>query len=68
MPNGTVKWFNKKKGYGFIEPETENEKDVFVHITALEAAGIENLNEGDAVSFEVVSERGKEKASDLKTL
>ena len=65
--NGKVKWFNGKKGYGFIEPE-DGSKDVFVHITALEAAGIENLNEGDAVSFEVVSERGKEKASDLKTL
>ena len=67
MPNGKIKWFNAKKVYGFIEPE-EGSKDVFVHITDLEAAGIENLNEGDAVSFEVVSERGKEKASDLKTL
>ncbi len=67
MPNGKIKWFNAKKGYGFIEPE-DGSKDVFVHITALEAAGIENLNEGDAVSFEVVSERGKEKASYLKTL
>ena len=67
MPNGKNKWFNAKKGYGFIEPE-DGSKDVFVHITALEAAGFENLNEGDAVSFEVVSERGKEKASDLKTL
>ena len=67
MPNGQVKWFNAKKGYGFIEPE-DGSKDVFVHITALEAAGIDNLNEGDSVSFEVVSERGKEKASDLKTL
>ena len=67
MPNGKIKWFNAKKDYGFIEPE-DGSKDVFVHITALEAAGIENLNEGDAVSFEVVNERGKEKASDLKTL
>ena len=67
MPNLKIKWFNAKKGYVFIEPE-DGSKDVFVHITALEAAGIENLNEGDAVSFEVVSERGKEKASDLKTL
>jgi len=67
MKTGKVKWFNAKKGYGFIEPE-DGSKDVFVHITALEAAGIDNLNEGDSVSFEVVSERGKEKASDLKTL
>jgi CspA family cold shock protein len=67
MPNGKVKWFNAKTGNGFIEPE-DGSKDVFVHITALEAAGIDNLNEGDSVSFEVVSERGKEKASDLKTL
>ena len=67
MPNGKIKWFNAKKGYGCIEPE-DGSKDVFVHITALEAAGIDNLNEGDSVSFEIVSERGKEKASDLKTL
>jgi len=67
MPNGKVKWFNPQKGYGFIEPE-DGSKDVFVHISALEAAGIGNLNEGDAVSFEVVEEKGKEKASDLKTL
>ena len=67
MPNGKVKWFNPQKGYGFIEPE-DGGKDVFVHISALEAAGIGNLNEGDSVSYEVVSEKGKEKASDLKTL
>ena len=67
MPNGKVKWFNPQKGYGFIEPE-DGGKDVFVHISALEAAGIGNLNEGDAVSFEVVEEKGKVKASDLKSL
>ena len=67
MPNGKVKWFNPQKGYGFIEPE-DGGKDVFVHISALEAAGIGNLNEGDSVSFEVVSENGKEKASDLKAI
>ena len=50
MPNGKVKWFNPQKGYGFIEPE-DGGKDVFVHISALEAAGIGNLNEGDSVSF-----------------
>jgi CspA family cold shock protein len=65
MPKGKVKWFNSKKRFGFIEPE-DGSKDVFVHISALEAAGIDTLNEGDEVSFEVVSENGKEKASDLK--
>ncbi|MEE2975345.1 MAG: cold-shock protein [Thermodesulfobacteriota bacterium] len=65
MPKGKVKWFNSKKRFGFIEPE-DGGKDVFVHISALETAGIESLNEGDEVTFEVVSENGKEKASDLK--
>ena len=65
MPKGKVKWFNSKKRFGFIEPE-DGSQDVFVHMSALEAAGIETLNEGDEVSFEVVSENGKEKASDLK--
>ena len=65
MPKGKVKWFNANKGFGFIEPE-DGGKDVFVHMSALETAGIDNLNEGDVVSFEVVSENGKEKASDLK--
>ena len=65
MPKGKVKWFNPDKGYGFIEPE-DGSKDVFVHMSALETAGIDNLNEGDVVSFELVSEKGKEKASDLK--
>ena len=64
MPNGKVKWFNPQKGYGFIEPD-DSSKDVFVHISAVEAAGIGNLNEGDTVSFEVVSENGKEKADAL---
>ena len=67
MPKGKVKWFNSKKRFGFIEPE-DGGKDVFVHISALETAGIESLNEGDEVTFEVVSENGKEKASDLKLL
>ena len=67
MPNGKVKWFNSKKRFGFIEPE-DGGKDVFVHISALETAGVESLNEGDEVTFEVVSENGKEKASDLKLL
>ena len=65
MVDGTVKWFNATKGFGFIEPE-DGGKDLFVHISALETAGVESLNEGDEVTFEVVSENGKEKASDLK--
>ena len=67
MPKGKVKWFNSKKRFEFIEPE-DGGKDVFVHISALETAGVESLNEGDEVTFEVVSENGKEKASDLKLL
>ena len=65
MATGTVKWFNPNKGYGFIEPD-EGEKDVFVHISAVEAAGIDRLNDGQKVSFEVQESRGKEAASDLK--
>jgi|TARA_B110000438_G_C15591644_1_gene554112 CspA family cold shock protein len=64
MPNGKVKWFNPQKGYGFIEPD-DSSKDVFVHISDLETAGISNLNEGDSLSFEVVEENGKQKASAL---
>ena len=65
MSKGKVKWFNPNKGFGFIEPD-DGSKDMFVHMSALETAGIDNLNEGDVVSFELVSENGKEKASDLK--
>ena len=65
MATGTVKWFNPNKGYGFIEPD-EGGKDVFVHISAVEAAGIDRLNDGQKVSFEVQESRGKEAASDLK--
>ena len=67
MPNGTVKWFNKRKGFGFIEPETENEKDVFVHISAVKTAGMFDLNEGDKLSFELeTGDNGKISAIDLK--
>jgi CspA family cold shock protein len=65
MANGKVKWFNAQKGFGFIEP-TGGGKDVFVHISALERAGISNLAEGQSVSFDVVDERGKSAASNLK--
>ncbi len=64
---GTVKWFNAQKGYGFIEP-TDGSKDVFVHITALEQADMDNLVEGQKVQFEVRNDpkTGKQSATDLK--
>jgi cold shock protein len=65
MATGTVKWFNPGKGFGFILPE-EGGKDVFVHITAVQAAGLSGLNDGQRVSFEVVKERGKDAAANLK--
>ncbi len=65
MATGTVKWFNPQKGYGFIEPE-DGSRDVFVHISALEQAGLGTLNEGQKVSFEVMSGRdGKSSAENL---
>ena len=65
MATGTVKWFNGQKGYGFIQPDGGG-KDVFVHISALEKAGLRDLREGDKVSFDVVSNRGKENAENLR--
>jgi CspA family cold shock protein len=65
MSTGTVKWFNTTKGYGFIMPQ-DGGKDVFVHITAVQAAGLRSLNEGQQVSFEVAMERGKAAATNLK--
>jgi CspA family cold shock protein len=60
-----VKWFNASKGFGFIQPEGGS-KDVFVHITAVQAAGLKGLNDGQRVSYEVQMERGKESAGNLK--
>jgi CspA family cold shock protein len=60
-----VKWFNATKGYGFIQPDGGG-KDVFVHISAVEKAGLSSLNEGAKVSYDVVSDRGKESAGNLK--
>lgn len=65
MATGTVKWYNPQKGFGFIAPE-DGGKDVFVHATALEAAGIRELNDGQQVSFELQEERGKTSAAQLK--
>jgi len=67
MPTGTVKFFNTQKGYGFIQPD-DGSKDVFVHITAVERAGMRSLNEGQKVSFEIVTERGKQAAGNLQVV
>jgi CspA family cold shock protein len=67
MANGTVKWFNSAKGFGFIQPE-DGSKDVFVHASALERAGITSLNDGQSVSFDVQSGRdGRPSAENLST-
>jgi CspA family cold shock protein len=65
MSSGTVKWFNPTKGYGFIQPQGGGQ-DVFVHISAVERAGLSSLNEGQQVEFEIVSNRGKSSAENLK--
>ncbi len=65
MATGTVKWFNPSKGYGFIEPD-EGGKDVFVHISAVEQAGIDRLSDVKMFSYDVVESRGKEAAGDIK--
>lgn len=67
MTTGTVKWFNSQKGFGFIQPET-GDKDVFVHISAVERAGLGSLNEGQKVTFDVVADRktGKSSAENLR--
>ena len=67
MATGQVKWFNTTKGFGFIQP-SEGGPDVFVHITALEAAGITNLKEGQRVSFDVAMNKGKTSAANLKII
>jgi cold shock protein len=65
VATGTVKWFNGQKGFGFIQPDGGG-KDVFVHISAVEKAGLSSLNEGAKVSYDIVSDRGKESAGNLK--
>jgi CspA family cold shock protein len=69
MTTGTVKWFNSQKGFGFIEPETGG-NDVFVHISAVERAGMHSLDEGQKVSFDVVadSRTGKSAADNLRAV
>jgi len=65
MAQGTVKWFNAEKGFGFIQPDNGG-ADVFVHISAVTGAGMRSLNEGQKISFDVTSERGKNSATNLK--
>lgn len=65
MANGTVKWFNPTKGYGFIQPD-DGDKDVFVHISAVEKAGIFQLNEGQKISYEIATSKGRQSAANLK--
>ncbi|HEY5167427.1 MAG TPA: cold-shock protein [Pseudolabrys sp.] len=67
MPTGTVKFFNTQKGFGFIQPD-DGSKDVFVHISAVEKAGMRSLNEGQKVSYEIVTERGKQAAGNLQSV
>ena len=67
MASGTVKWFNTTKGYGFIQPD-DGGKDVFVHISAVQRAGLQALNEGDKVSYQLREERGKTAAGDLQPM
>ena len=64
MATGTIKWFNAQKGYGFIQPDAGG-KDVFVHISAVERAGLPGLNECQKVQYEIVRDRGKEAAGNL---
>ena len=65
MASGTVKWFNPAKGFGFIQPQ-DGSKDVFVHISAVERAGLSTLNEGQHIEYEMVTDRGKQSAGNLK--
>ncbi|CAN2533935.1 MAG TPA: cold-shock protein [Methylosinus sp.] len=69
MANGTVKWFNSQKGFGFIQPD-DGGSDVFVHISAVERAGLRDLNEGQKLSYEITQDRrsGKSSADQLKAL
>ncbi len=67
MANGTVKWFNADKGYGFIQPD-QGSGDIFVHISAVERAGLRSLSDGQKISYEVVQNKGKSSAEDLRIL
>ena len=65
MPNGTVKFFNTQRGFGFIAP-SDGTRDVFVHISAVERAGMTTLHEGQRLTYEIITEKGKQSASNLQ--
>ena len=65
MTTGKVKWFDAKKGFGFITPD-DGGKDAFLHVSALEAAGISSINDGQAVTYEITEQRGKEAAAEIQ--
>jgi CspA family cold shock protein len=69
MSQGTVKWFNGQKGFGFIQPD-DGSKDVFVHVSAVERAGMQNLNEGQKISYDIVADKrtGKSSADNLQAV
>ena len=67
MSQGKIKWFDPKKGYGFITPD-DGSRDAFLHVSALEKAGIDSLEEGEAVTYELAEERGKQSATDIQKI
>lgn len=67
METGIIKWFNSTKGYGFIEPEDKS-RDIFLHISALEQAGIRNIDPGQKISFETVTQKGRLSATNIKLI
>lgn len=67
MAQGTVKWFNSQKGFGFIQPD-DGGNDVFVHISAVEKAGLRTLNDGQKVTYDVTADRGKQAATNIQTV
>ena len=67
MTKGKIKWFDSKKGYGFITPD-DGSRDAFLHVSALQKAGIDSLEEGEAVTYELAEERGKQSATDIQKI
>ena len=67
MTQGKIKWFDSKKGYGFITPD-DGSRDAFLHVSALEKAGIDSLEEGEAVTYNLAEERGKQSATDIQKI
>ena len=67
MTQGKIKWFDSKKGYGFITPD-DGSRDAFLHVSALQKAGIDSLKEGEAVTYELAEERGKQSATDIQKI